>query len=259
MKDTLRKILPDFVFKSIQQYRKNNRLKALAGTDVFCVVCNSSFKKFLPHGLNNRSNAKCPNCGALERHRLQLKYLKDKTDLFRENAPIRMLHFAPEKSFRNIFSNLQRLEYVPCDLFPEVYGPGKVPMVKVDITKIPFPDDHFDVILCSHVLEHIPHDRLAMKELYRVMKSDGFGIFQVPLDYGRATTYEDFTIVDPKEREKAFGQYDHVRWYGRDYVDRLRETKFIVKEDDYVKTLSSSEVSRFGFNPSELIYYCRKD
>lgn len=258
MKSALKKILPRFVISSVKNYRKRRQLRAFAGTEVYCALCDSSFREFLPYGVSKRQNARCLNCGSLERHRLQLKYLQEKTDLFTRISSRRMLHFAPEKPFRRIFSALQGLEYVPCDLHPKRYEDEKVEVVKVDISDIPFPDDHFDVILCNHVLEHIPDDAHAMKELYRVMKKGGFGIFQVPIDYNRSTTYEDFSIVDPVARVKAFGQRDHVRWYGRDYVERLRRAGFQVKEDDFVKTLPASDISRLGLQPSELIYYCQK-
>ena len=112
----------------------------------------------------------------------------------------------------------------------------------MDITDIPFEKDTFDFILCNHVLEHVPDDKLAMSELYRVMKKGGNGIFQVPIDYGRATTYEDWTITTPEERKKAFGQHDHVRWYGQDYKLRLHEAGFSVHEDDFVKKFSSEDI-----------------
>ena len=114
------------------------------------------------------------------------------------------------------------------------------------------------MILCNHVLEHVPADTQAMAELYRVMKKGGWGILQVPVDYNREKTYEDFTITKPKEREKAFGQHDHVRWYGQDYKDRLKSAGFKVIEDDYVKSFSSEELLQMGLNPSHLIYYCKK-
>lgn len=97
-----------------------------------------------------------------------------------------------------------------------------------------------------------------MSELYRVMKKGGSGIFQVPIDYNRDETFEDFSITSPKEREKAFGQHDHVRLYGKDYKTRLENAGFRVTEDDFVKGFSTSEQTRYGIRDSELIYYCEK-
>jgi SAM-dependent methyltransferase len=156
---------------------------------------------------------------------------------------------------------MQNVEYVPCDLFPDVYGwyADGVKIRKADITDIPFEPDSFDVVLCNHVLEHIPDDRRAMSELYRVMKKGAWAILQVPIDYNREKTYEDFSITDPCGRTKAFGQHDHVRWYGRDYADRLRSVGFTVIEETYVKTLPQADVSRYGLDPSEILYFCRKE
>ena len=123
---------------------------------------------------------------------------------------------------------------------------------------MPFESNSVDVVLCSHVLEHIPEDNKAMSEFYRVIKNDGWAILQVPVDYTRAETYEDFSITDPGDREKAFGQHDHVRWYGRDYKNRLANVGFTVTEDDYVKSFSTEELFKFGLMSSELIYHCGK-
>jgi SAM-dependent methyltransferase len=185
-------------------------------------------------------------------------YFKDKTDLF-DTTVKRILHFAPEKAFYDILSEINTVEYVPCDLFPKHYNyNGKVSISKVDITEIPFDDNSFDVALCNHVLEHIPDDKLAMSELYRVMKKGAWAVLQVPIDYGRESTYEDFTITTPEEREKHFGQGDHVRWYGRDYKSRLESVGFNVTEDDYATNFSAQDSYKFGINPSELIYFCEK-
>jgi ubiquinone/menaquinone biosynthesis C-methylase UbiE len=113
---------------------------------------------------------------------------------------------------------LPNIDYFPCDLdeqkFNGFQGKG---VSHADITDIPFEDNFFDFIICNHVLEHIPDDGLAMRELRRVLKAEGWAILQVPIDYQLATTYEDISINTPEVRSKAFGRYDHVRWYGRDY------------------------------------------
>ena len=153
----------------------------------------------------------------------------------------------------------QNIEYIPCDLSPVEYDfKGNIKVEQIDITKIPYKENYFDVVICNHVLEHIPYDIQAMTELYRVMKKGGWGILQVPIDYNRQKTYEDFTITAPKEREKAFGQHNHVRWYGRDYKDRLNNAGFKVAEEDYAKEFSPDKLFQFGLLSSELIYYCQK-
>jgi len=263
MKTIIKKLIPHSIIKTYRRYRKRSKkrkeIKFYAGDNVVCPICKSTFRKFAPHGLSKRENARCPNCNSVERHRLVWKYLNDKTDLFKGAGKIKLLHFAPEYGFYAVFSKDKRIEeYVPCDIFPEYYDFGKIKAIKVDITDIPFGDNYFDVILCNDVLEHIPDDAKAMAELYRVMKKGGFGIFQVPIDYNRETTYEDFTITTLEGREKAFGQKDHVRWYGRDYKDRLAKAGFDVTEDDYVNSFSAEELHGFGILASKMVYYCKK-
>ena len=226
---------------------------------VMCPICGSTFAGFAEFGVVKRKNAQCLSCESLERHRLLWKYLHDKTDLFRVKEPRRLLHFAPEKVFYNFFSKHPNIEYVPCDLYPDVYNyRGTVKIRQISITDISFPDNYFDVVLCNHVLEHIPDDRRAMRELFRVIKKSGWGIFQVPVDYNRGTTYEDSSITSSEDRQKAFGQSDHVRWYGRDYKDRLNSVGFDVTEDDYVKGFQPADLFKLGLKPSELIYKCSK-
>ena len=259
MKSSLKKLIPNSIIKEYHAYRKRQEIKSYLGEDVVCSICHSKFKQFAPFGLVTRENARCLHCGSLERHRLLWKYLHSNTNIFDGGSQKRLLHFAPEKMFYDVFSQNKNILYTPCDLFPEAYDhKGKVKVIRVDITNIPFEANHFDAIICSHVLEHIIDDRLAMSELYRVMKKGGWGIFQVPLDYSRTATYEDFSITTPEEREKAFGQIDHVRVYGQDYKNRLKQVGFEVKEDEYVKSFSEEELFKYGLMASELIYYCRK-
>ena len=212
MKKNIKKMVPKFLLIWYRNYRKKKSLQLYQGDNVECTICNSKFKEFGTFGLVPRKNARCHKCGSLERHRLLWKYFIEKTDLFKANKKIRLLHFAPEKVFYDFFSTNQNIEYYPCDLSPEIYAyEGNVKIKKVDITGIPFEENYFDVIICSHVLEHIPDDTLAMSGLYRVLKKEGWAILQVPIDYNRETTYEDFSITTPEGREKAFGQNDHVR------------------------------------------------
>ena len=125
--------------------------------------------------------------------------------------------------------------------------------VKADICNLPFESNTYDVILCNHVLEHIPDDTKAMQELYRVLKPGGFGVFQIPQDLSRETTFEDDTITDKKERAKIFGQYDHVRVYGRDYFNKLRSIGFKVEEVDYTSTLTEDDIVKYCLAKGEII------
>lgn len=229
------------------------------GNNVNCLICNAHYRVFRPYGIVKRKNAYCPNCHSLERNRMMYYFLTKFTSIFKNQKTIKILHFAPEPFFYKMFDAHQNFEYTPCDLFPERYNyKGSKKVVKVDITNMPFEDNYFDFIMCSHVLEHVPNDLKAMQELYRVLNNKGFAVLQVPIDINRTKTYEDFTIVDPLEREIAFGQHDHVRVYGLDYQDRLKSAGFIVEINNFVKSLKPKEVFKFGFDDKENIYVVKK-
>lgn len=211
-----------------------------------------SFRSFLPYGyVNQRDNILAPSTLSLERHRLLWLYLKNETDLF--TAEKKLLHFAPEQCFLKRFRELKNLDYTTTDLLSPIAD------VKADICNLPFEDNSYDVIFCNHVLEHIPDDTKAMQELFRVMKPGGWGIFQIPQDLNRDVTFEDDSITDKAERAKIFGQYDHVRVYGRDYFDKLRSIGFTVEEVDYTSTLSDSEIDKFRLAKGEIIPLVRKN
>ena len=211
----------------------------------------SSYRKFLSYGYDNlRENALCPGTLSLERHRLLWLYLERETSFLSDS--IKVLHVAPEQVFYQKFKSFSHWKYTTTDLHSPLAD------VKADICALPFKDNSYDLILCNHVLEHIPNDSLAMSELFRVLKKDGLGIFQVPIDYNLETTYEDFSITTEKARTKAFGQKDHVRWYGKDYKSKLEKAGFKVTEDPYVKEFSEEEVYQYGFPSDELLYCCTK-
>lgn len=214
-------------------------------------IDNKSFRKFLPYGYGKqRDNVLSPSTLSLERHRLLWLYLKNETNFF--TSINKVLHFAPEQAFYKRFKKLQNLDYTTTDLNSPLAD------VKADICNLPFKDNSFDIILCNHVLEHIPDDTKAMKELYRIMKPGGWGIFQIPQDLNRDTTFEDDSITDKKERAKIFGQYDHVRIYGRDYFEKLRSIGFEVTEVAYTKQLNETEITRFALAEGEIIPLVRK-
>lgn len=151
------------------------------------------------------------------------------------------------------------LSYHACDLDVEKYQDWNIgTVIRADITDIPFEDNYFDAILCNHVLEHVPDDHKAMNELYRVLKPSGWATMQVPIKLSLDNTYEDFSIDTPEGREKAFGQKDHVRLYGKDYPQKLFKAGFTVDENDFVSTFSVAEQKRFGYAPKEIIYHCTK-
>lgn len=219
---------------------------SLKGKNYTDPIDGKSFRSFLPYGYENpRENVLSPSTLSLERHRLLWLYLKNETDFF--TKPLKLLHFAPEQAFYKRFKKLENIEYTTTDLNSPLAD------VKADICNLPFADNSFDVILCNHVLEHIPNDTKAMQELYRVMKPGGWGIVQIPQDLKRENTFEDDTITDKKERAKIFGQYDHVRIYGRDYFDKLRSIGFTVEEVDYTHTLPKEEVEKYRLAKGEII------
>jgi predicted SAM-dependent methyltransferase len=233
-----------------------------------------SFRMFLPYGYGNqRNNVLSPSTLSLERHRLLWLYLQSETDFFQSeldsdssakqpksiklrdaetSSALKVLHFAPEQEFYKRFKKQTNIEYTTTDLLSPLAD------VKADICNLPFENNEYDVILCNHVLEHIPDDTKAMQELFRVLKPGGMGIFQIPQDLSRATTFSDDTIVDQKERAKIFGQYDHVRVYGRDYFDKLRSIGFQVTEEDYTAKLTSEEVKKYCLAKGEIIPVCFK-
>jgi len=237
---------------------RQKEMRAYAGDEVSCPICEAQFRVFATYGVEQRKNARCLNCNSLERHRLLWKYLNEKTNLF-DKEKIKMLHFAPQRRFLSLLSNSRNIEYTAADLNPETYEYYDIAKItRANVMDIPFEDNDFDVVICNHVLEHVDDDIKAMSELYRVMKKGGWGILQVPQDYSLETTFEDKSITDPKEREKVFGQWDHVRLFGKDYKDRLASVGFKVTEDDYVNSFTPEEIKRFGFAMGEPIYYCEK-
>mgnify|MGYP001055403045 CR=1 FL=1 len=210
-----------------------------------------SFRKFLPYGYGEqRPNVLSPSTFSLERHRLIWLYLKNETDFF--SAPKKVLHIAPEQCFLKLFKKQKNLSYTSADLYSPIAD------VKADICDLPFNDNVFDVVFCNHVLEHIEDDTKAISELYRVLKPGGLGIFQIPQDLSLAKTYEDFSITSSKDRKKHFGQYDHVRVYGKDYFDRLRAVGFKVHEIDYSKTLSEDSIIKYCLVKGEILPVCTK-
>jgi predicted SAM-dependent methyltransferase len=148
--------------------------------------------------------------------------------------------------------SLKALDYLTIDLNdPSV-------TMKGDITNLDLANNSVDVIICYHVLEHVVQDRRAMREIYRVLRSGGWALLQVPIDRSVQRTYEDTSITSPEDRLRHFGQEDHVRIYGRDYQDRLTESGFCVTIVDLVKRVGDDGLRRYGLDPNELIYRCDK-
>lgn len=220
------------------------------GNSRLCPLCNKSFRHFYTIGYIPRADAQCPHCYTFERHRFLWLFLQRKTDFF-HNASRKMLHIAPESCFETRFHKLLGENYLTADLL------NPHAMVKMDITDIQYEDEAFDIIYCSHVLEHVPDDRKAMREFFRVLKSDGWAILLVPITLGK--TFEDPSIVTPEERLKAFGQDDHVRRYGFDYIDRLKDAGFKVEIFKVNDVATDQEAIKMGLTAAcGEIFYCTK-
>lgn len=222
-----------------------------AGRRRHCPVCDRHARRFVPGGENSRPEAACPFCGSLERHRLVWLYFQRRTNLF-DRSPKRVLHVAPESMFQPRLLEALAPGYLTADLFdPSV-------MERMDITDINHPDAAFDVIYCSHVLEHVPDDRKAMREFRRVLKPGGWAVLLVPITAER--TIEDTSITDPAERLRRFGQEDHVRRYGSDFEHRLREAGFAVTRTPPGALCTPLEIERYQLSPTASgdVFHCVK-
>jgi predicted SAM-dependent methyltransferase len=212
-----------------------------------------SFKMFLPYGYGKqRNNVLSPSTLSLERHRLLWLWLQNETDFFSSSELKKVLHFAPEQEFYKRFKKQNNIEYVTTDLLSPLAD------VKADICNLPFADNDFDILFCNHVLEHIPDDTKAMQELYRVLKPGGMAVLQIPQDLKREKTFSDNSITDQKERAAIFGQYDHVRIYGRDYFDKLRSIGFEVEEVNYTSKIGADLVAKYCLASGEILPICYK-
>src|SRR5687768_6836791 len=214
---------------------------AYRGDAVECPICGGRFRRFLSkHAASGkpRPGARCARCGSLERHRLLWLYLRDGTDLL--GRPTRLLHFAPEPGIAEKLQALPDCDYLSADL------DAPPAMVRMDVQEIAAANESFDAVICNHVLEHVPDDRRALREIRRVLKPGGWAILGVPLQRKRANSFEDPSITSPEEREQVYGQFDHVRVYGRDYPDRLRECGFDVEMVRYAERLGADGARRYG-------------
>lgn len=222
-----------------------NRTKAQTytiGSGRVCPFCDFSGREFMPAGTRSRKDAKCPKCGAKERHRLLWLYIRNETNWSEGNKDI--LYFAPTDIIT------EKLQEFGCSVTTVDLNMSGVD-VHLDITNLPFDDQSFDGIICSHVLEHIPDDRAAMSEMYRSLVPNGVGLVMVPKDKNRKKTYEDESITSPKEREQEFGTRFHVRLYGMDISQRLSESGFDVSVLTYARELGKEATEKYGLKVDE--------
>ena len=227
-----------------------------AGKGRKCPICGGEKRKFLPYGYGKvREDTLCPKCLSLERHRLLWHYLMNNNSEREriKNLPT-ILHIAPEvclmREFKRIYLSAPQ-NYITADLESPLAD------MHFDVQQIPMADSSVDIIICNHLLEHVESDHKALKEMYRIMRPGGLGIMLAPIDYTLETTFEDDTITDPKQRAEVFGQYDHRRIYGKDYLERLRAAGFEAFEIDYAAEFSDSDRTKFSFG-SDKLYIVRK-
>jgi ubiquinone/menaquinone biosynthesis C-methylase UbiE len=172
------------------------------------------------------------------------------TNIF-DRTEKKILHVAAEPCFESSFRKVFGGGYITADL----YNPDA--MVKMDITDIQYPDESFDIVICNHVLEHVTDDRKAMAESYRILKRNGWAVLLVPVA-DMENTYEDFSINTKAGRLIAFGHGDHVRKYGKDYIDRLKSVGFKVTVTKAEKLANYDEIKKMCLNENMEIFYCTK-
>lgn len=246
----IRSILPESVKKPLRKIKRQFKLIPYYGKTKYCPVCQHSSRKFRPYGNPPRKNAQCVRCGSLERHRITWLFFNQHTNLF-DAKPKQMLHIAPEACFQHRLKQRVGTGYLSADLN------RSSAMVKMDITAINYPDQSFDIIYCSHVLEHIEDDLQAMREIHRVLKNTGWAILLVPIIAEK--TFEDPSITSPAERLRVFGQTDHVRKYGPDYIDRLRQAGFTVKKYGASDLGTPQDTIKMGLTgTNDEVFFCTK-
>jgi SAM-dependent methyltransferase len=227
---------------------KQVRSLLLQGNRYYCPLCDRHFRTFLVGGTDRRPQARCPNCDSLERHRLL--WLALQRTIFASNSTGgNYLHVAPE-------SCLEKPLRQQCDSYLSVDMDSTQAMQQMDICHIPLPDQSFDAIICNHVLEHIPDDKQALEELYRVLKPNGWASLQVPMIGEK--TQENLSIKDPQIRAQLYGQSDHVRQYGRDFQQRLASVGFQVEIISKRNLAQANILEKMSVDCESEVWLCHK-
>ncbi|WP_207435610.1 class I SAM-dependent methyltransferase [Sabulibacter ruber] len=241
----LKKILPAHTRLSLRKLFWLSRSWLYLGNKVYCPLCEGSFRTFLPFGSERRPQALCPRCHTVERHRLLWLYLQEQVSI--AERPLEVLHMAPEPILQQRLKRLLNLKYRSADLT------SPVAMDHVDIQALPYPDATFDLILCSHVLAHVPDDQKALRELRRVLKPTGRLLLQARLTLS-AATLEKPDAVTPQQRLQAYGQADRYRNYGQDFAQRVAAEGFKVEAVEYAQTFAPEDQARLGLGQKEVIF-----
>lgn len=252
IKIVYKKIVSEKVRNQIYIKIRKIRSYFLKGNNFYCPCCEKSYRKFLDkgNGIENRKNAICPNCGSLERTRLLFLYLKNNTKIFDGNPSV--LHFAPEEALKNKLKDNKN--YMDVDLNPNLAT------YKMDITEIEAQNEKYDFIICSHVLGHIPDERKAIKELYRVLKNGGDLFLLSLMDLDSKNTIEDKKHNTPYEKLKAYGEKDLERLYGNDFLERIKSEAVTIEKIDYRDNFSNEQKRKMslGNGEREIIYKVHK-
>jgi len=221
------------------------------GHNYYCPICEKHFRNFIAFSSSQHKFIICPRDGSRKRQRLIWLFMKKYTELFKKS--LKLLYVAPVYCFDTRFKKMKHIDYYSIDLF------SSFAMYKMDLTKLKFKSKSFDAVICNHVLEHIEDDRLAIKEIYRVLKSGGWALLTVPIDIGLEKTLEDKNIHTAQERLLYYGQKDHLRLYGKDFRERLATAGFDVSQINFSEKLNNQTISHCGLNEEEIIFYCKKN
>ena len=255
--NTSKKLLPfelRIFFRKLnwkRRYIQQLILKKSLPHKVYCPIAKREFKRFIKSG----NDLLTPSNGARCRQRMVWHYLENELNI--RNARLRLLHIAPEYSFFQVLNKQKNIDYVPGDKMVLGYSNQKG-INHIDLTDLKFEDSSFDCILANHVLEHITDDKKAMTEIYRTLKTEGVGVITIPIDENLDKTYEDSSVVSPKDREKHFGQWDHVRIYAPDIKERFEQAGFKVEMNRYLNKFSKEEKEKYGFMDGTIIIVLRK-
>ncbi len=269
MKDLIINFLPEQISRLIKKIYLIMRRWYYIGDEYKCPICNNSFRRMLPGGFDlevvkkfniigsgRRENNICPYCQSTDRDRLVYVYLKQETRIFQKK--VKVLHVGPELSLYRVLKKSKNILYVTGTKYYEgIYYPKNIGFV--DLLELPYGEGEFDMVICNHILEHIDDDSKAISEIYRVTTTGGSAILQVPISNELEATYEDTSVKSKKLREEHFGQFDHVRIYGRDYGSKLESAGFKVQTYHPSYDNNEEELNKFALNKNEKLFIAHKN
>lgn len=205
-------------------------------------------REFRP-GPDGRPGAKCPRCGSLERHRFLSLLLGALGPDLRDLDTV--VEIAPSRQSTPLIDRLGARRRVRLDLGHDKRDVDAL----ASLTALPLRDASVDLLVCYHVLEHVPDDCTAMREIARVLSPRGIALLEVPIRTGVAT--EEDPLAAPEDRVRRFGQADHVRWYGDDFDDRLAAAGLASVRVTPPALVGASAVSWFRLMEHEVVWVAR--